>query len=108
MPSADSLEELNIEEALLYCAERNLYLTRRNELQRPQRGLHVRDIRLQVVEGICDTGLELRRLLPRRARCCDLVEGSHGCDREVVAGRELRFMVGSQFCVGAYDRRRAE
>ncbi len=35
------------------------YLTGRDELQGPQCGLHVRDVRFQVIEGICDTRLEL-------------------------------------------------
>ena len=61
------------------------YLASRDELQWPQRGLHVRDVGLQVVEGVCDTALELGRLLPRRARRCDLVEGSHDCGRGIVA-----------------------
>ena len=88
--------------------ENGPYLTSRNELQRPQRRLHVRDIRLQIVEGICDAGLELGRFLPRRARRCDLVEGSHDYGRGVVAILELEFRSRSRFCVGVFNRRRAD
>ena len=59
------------------CGRKEAYLAGRNELQRPQRALHVRDVGLQIIKGVGDTALELRGLLLRRARRRDLVEGSH-------------------------------
>ena len=71
------------------------YLSSRDELQGSQRGLHVRDIRLEIIECVRDAGLELRRLLPRCARRCNLVEGSHCCDRGAVTVLGLRFWLDS-------------
>lgn len=80
------------------------YLTGRNELQRPQRGLHIWDVGLQIVEGVCDTALELGRLLPRGTCRRDLVEGSHNCGRGVTGYScpwvEIRAVCVPRFCVG--------
>ncbi len=84
------------------------YLTGRNELQRPQRALHVRDVGFQIVEGTRDAVLELRRFLPRWTGRCNLVEGSHDCGRGVGAVLGLRFRLGSRFCVGVYFPCKAE
>lgn len=84
-------------------AETEAYLTGRNELQRPQRGLHIRDVGLQVVEGVCDTALELRRLLPRGTCRRDLVEGSHNCGRGVIAVLGLTFELCFTILCGSLD-----
>lgn len=55
------------------------YLSCRNELQWPQRGLHIWDVGFEIVEGICDAGLEFRGTLPRWARRRNLVESGHDC-----------------------------
>lgn len=57
------------------------YLASRHELQRPQRGPHVWDVGLEVVESIGDAGLDFRRVLPRRAVGRNLVESGlrHDC-----------------------------
>ena len=44
--------------------EKEAHLAGRNELQRPECALHVRDVGLQIVEGVCDAAFELGRLLP--------------------------------------------
>ena len=74
--------------------ERYAYLTSGNELQRPQRGLHVGDVGLQVIEGVCNARLELGWFLPRRARCCDFVEGSHDCGPGVCSFLRIEEVVG--------------
>lgn len=51
------------------------YLSRAHELQRPEGALHVRDVGLELIQGSCDVGLDLGRVLPRRAVGRDLVEG---------------------------------
>jgi hypothetical protein len=58
------------------------YLTSRDKLERSQGGLEVRDVGLEFVKGGCDAGLQLGRMLPRRAVGSDLVEGwlRHDCD----------------------------
>lgn len=54
------------------------YLASRNELERPQRAAHVRDVGLEIIESSGDAGLDLRGALPRWAVGGDLVErGRH-------------------------------
>lgn len=53
----------------------NSHLLSVDELQRTQRRLEVGGVGLQVMEGRGDLGLELRRVLARRAIGRDLVEG---------------------------------
>lgn len=73
--------------------EKQSHLPRRHKLQWPKRGLHVRNVRLQVIEGFGDLGLQLRRTLSRRACRRDLVEMSH--DRGVWGGyRKLSVVYG--------------
>lgn len=56
------------------------YLAGGHELERAQRGLHVRDVLLEVVESIGNAGLDLGGALPRGAVGSDLVQGGrHGC-----------------------------
>lgn len=55
------------------------HLTRRYKLQWPQRTSHIRDVGLEVVESVGDTGFQLGRVLPRRAVGRDLVKSSHVC-----------------------------
>ena len=56
------------------------YLSRTDEVQWPQGSAHVRDIGLEVIEGIGDICLDLGGLLPRWAVRRDLVQssGRHG------------------------------
>lgn len=51
------------------------YLAGGDELERPEGGLHVRDVGLELVERSRDAGLDLRGLGPRGAVGRDLVEG---------------------------------
>lgn len=51
------------------------YLAGRDELKRPEGGLHVRDVRLQLVESSGDAGLNLIGLGPRGGVGGDLVKG---------------------------------
>ncbi len=62
-----------------------------NELQRPKSDFQIRRVSLEVVEGTGDAGLQLRRVLSRRACGRDLVEGTHGCGVFEVEQVELRF-----------------
>ena len=52
-------------------------LARRCELKGSQSGLHVGGVGFQVIDGIGDAGLQLRRMLARRAVGRDLVEMGH-------------------------------
>lgn len=55
------------------------YLAGRHELQRPQGTAHVWDVGLELVQRICDAGLDLRGVLARRAVAGDFVKsGGHG------------------------------
>ena len=59
------------------------YLAGRDELKRPEGGLHVRDIRLQLVESSSDVGLNLIGLGPRGGVRGDFVQsGRHDGGRE--------------------------
>ena len=58
------------------------YLAGGDELERPEGGLHVRDVGLELVERSRDAGLDLRGLGPRGAVGRDLVQsvgGHFGC-----------------------------
>lgn len=77
----ESLEERNWDkddDCLLAMA--NLDLTRRSKLQWSELGLQVCSVALEVVKGLGDLLLEFRRLSPRWAVVCDLVDGCHVCD----------------------------
>lgn len=50
------------------------YLASRDELKRSQGRLEVWDVGLEFIEGGCDAGLQLGRMLPRGAVGSDLVE----------------------------------
>lgn len=50
------------------------YLTGGHELQWTQSALHVRDVGLELIQGGCDVGLDLRRFGPRWTVGSDLVE----------------------------------
>lgn len=67
------------------------HLSRGHKLQWPERGLHVWDVGLQIVEGVGDVGLELGWTLARRAGRCDLVEGGHDCGRVIVCPECVRW-----------------
>lgn len=66
-----SLEPSCIGGGRLMCSS---YLTRRDELQRPEGSLHVRDVGLELVESSGDARLDLIGLGPRRAVGRDLVQ----------------------------------
>jgi len=55
-------------------AAADLELTSGDELKRSQGRLQVWDVGLEFVEGGCDAGFQLGRMLPRRAVVGDLVE----------------------------------
>lgn len=57
------------------------YLAGGDELQRPQGAAHVRDVGLELVDGIGDAGLNLAGVGARRRVGGDLVKGGgrHGC-----------------------------
>lgn len=65
------------------------HLSGRDELQRPQRDLEIGGVGLEVVQGASDVGLQLGRVLPRRAVGGDLVD-THGCGVDLTMRDEIR------------------
>ena len=69
------------------------YLAGGDELERSQSTAHVWNVGLELVESVCNVGLDLRRVLSRGAVARDLVECGHCgcmCDERVCCSRYKR------------------